>query len=68
MHWLSRALRRRTERGAATVEFALVSLPMFILILGLIQYGWYFYVAQNTSSAASQRRAAARGRGLLDRQ
>ena len=53
MHWLTRALRRRSQRGAATVEFALVSIPMFVLVLGLIQYGWYFYVAQNTSSAAS---------------
>jgi Flp pilus assembly protein TadG len=53
MHWVARAPRRRTERGAATVEFALVSIPMFVLILGLMQYGWYFYVAQNTSSAAA---------------
>jgi Flp pilus assembly protein TadG len=54
MHWVARALRRRrSQRGAATVEFALVSIPMMVLMLGLMQYGWYFYVAQNTSSSAA---------------
>ena len=53
MHWVTRALRRRRERGAATVEFALVSIPMMVLMLGLMQYGWYFYVASTTSHAAS---------------
>lgn len=53
MRLVTRALRRRADRGAATVEFALVSIPMMVLMLGLIQYGWYFYVAQNASSAAA---------------
>lgn len=45
--------RGRGEDGAATVEFALVSIPALILALGLIQYGWYFYVAETASGAAS---------------
>jgi Flp pilus assembly protein TadG len=53
MHWVARALRRRTERGAVAVEFALICVPFIVLIFGLIQYGWYFYVASTTSGAAS---------------
>ncbi len=44
--------RRRTQRGASAVEFSLVMLPLFYLIFGIIQYGWYFYVAETTSGAA----------------
>src|SRR5690349_24044718 len=28
-------------------------LAFFTFVVGMIQYGWYFYVAQNTSGAAS---------------
>lgn len=45
--------RRRDQGGAAAVEFALIMIPFFVLVLGLIEYGWYFYVAQNTSGAVS---------------
>lgn len=45
--------RRRGENGAAAVEFALIMIPFFVMIFGLIEYGWYFYVGQNTSGAAS---------------
>jgi Flp pilus assembly protein TadG len=44
-------LRRRDDRGAAAVEFALVLIPMLYLVFGLIQYGWYFYAMQSGSSA-----------------
>jgi Flp pilus assembly protein TadG len=45
--------KRRDERGASAVEFALIMIPFFVMILGLIEYGWYFYVAQNTSGATT---------------
>jgi Flp pilus assembly protein TadG len=45
--------RRRDQGGAAAVEFGLIMIPFFVLVFGLIEYGWYFYVAQNTSGAAS---------------
>jgi len=32
------------ERGTAVVEFALVSSIFFLLILGIIEFGWYFFV------------------------
>lgn len=50
---LKTRLRRRDDEGAAAVEFALILIPFMVLIFGLIEYGWYFYVAQNTSGAAS---------------
>ena len=46
-------LRRGNEQGAAAVEFALIMPILLVLLFGIIQYGWYFYVAQNTSGAAS---------------
>jgi Flp pilus assembly protein TadG len=50
---LKSRLRRRNEDGAAAVEFALIMIPFAVLLFGLIEYGWYFYVGQNTSGAAS---------------
>jgi Flp pilus assembly protein TadG len=44
---------RRREDGASAVEFAFVSIPFILLVIGMIQYGWYFYVSQSTGGAAS---------------
>lgn len=38
----------RSERGAAALEFALVSLPLLTLLLGMIQYGLFFNESLNT--------------------
>jgi hypothetical protein len=40
--------RRRDRRGAAAVEFALVSVLLFPLLLGIIQYGLFFNDSINT--------------------
>lgn len=45
--------RRRDEDGASAVEFGLVVIPFLVLTLGMIQYGWYFYVSQTTGGAAN---------------
>lgn len=45
--------RRQEQRGTSTVEFALISVPLILLLFGIIQYGWYFYVAETASGAAS---------------
>lgn len=61
-----RTLRRQhTEQGAAAVEFALVALPLFLVLFGIIQYGLLFYQVQGAASAAKDaaRWAAA---GILD--
>ncbi len=47
--------RRGNEDGAAAVEFALIfSLVLVPLLMGMLQYGWYFYSSQVTSSAARE--------------
>jgi Flp pilus assembly protein TadG len=46
----ARSLRRRGQRGAAAVEFALVSLVLFPILLGMIDYGLWF----NDSISARQ--------------
>lgn len=45
--------RRRDEHGASAVEFALVLVPILVILFGLIQYGLYFYSAQSGSQAAN---------------
>ncbi len=49
-----RTRRAAGERGAAALEFGLIFGIVFIpLVLGVISYGWYFYVAQTTGAASS---------------
>jgi len=51
---LERLRARREQRGAAALEFGLIAGTIFIpLLLGVIQYSWYFHVAQTTGSAAT---------------
>ena len=45
---------RRAERGLALVEFAL-TVPLFlVLLLGMLDYGYYFYVAVGATNAARE--------------
>ena len=44
---------RRDERGATAVEFALILVPLLVVIFGLVQYGLYFYSAQSASNTAN---------------
>src|SRR4051812_23955890 len=52
-HW-SMLRRRHSQRGSAAVGFALVMVPLITLLLGTIQFGWYFYTAQSASSGARE--------------
>ena len=50
----SRSRDRQSQSGAAALEFGLIVGTLLIpLLLGVIQYGWYFYVAQTTGGAAT---------------
>lgn len=48
--------RRRCQRGAEMVEFAILGLLLFTLILGLIDFGWAF--SQNLSVKHAAREGA----------
>lgn len=42
------------DDGAAAVEFALVSLPLFLLLFGIIQYGFIFFEVQGAASTVKE--------------
>lgn len=43
---------KKSERGAAAVEFALVMMPLLALVFGAIQYGFYFWAMQGGNDVA----------------
>lgn len=51
-------MRRRDERGATALEFGLVAPLLFMMIFGLIQYGYLFWSL--TTASATAREAARR--------
>lgn len=55
----ARARKRRTESGAAAVEFALVSPLLFALIFGIIGYGYMLSFRQGISQGAAEGARAA---------
>jgi Flp pilus assembly protein TadG len=57
----NKAMRRR--RGIVAVEFALVGSLLFMILIGLIDYGWIFLKAQQLTLAA---RHGARAAALAD--
>ena len=38
-----RRFGRRSERGAALVEFALIAMPLFLILFGTIEFGWAMF-------------------------
>lgn len=50
-------IRRRTRRrgrGAVAIEFALVLPILLILLLGMMDYGWYFFCQLTVTNAARE--------------
>jgi Flp pilus assembly protein TadG len=54
-----RTLARRSSRGAAAVEFALVAIPLLIIVFGVITYGYMLSFRQSVSQAAAEGARAA---------
>ena len=52
---------RRSESGAAAVEFALVILPLVFILYGLIAFGMMFALKQSMTNAASDAARSAIG-------
>ncbi len=46
--------RRRDDRGAVAVEFALVFPLLVLIVFAIIQYGFYFWGMQGGSAAARE--------------
>ena len=45
---------RRTDRGAAAVEFALILIPLIWIVFGIIDYGFMLSFRQQVSQAADE--------------
>lgn len=56
---------RRGDDGAAAVEFALVSVLLFTVLFGILQYGYYFYQL-SSANAASREAARLAATGVAD--
>ena len=61
---VSRRGKVRGEDGAAAVEFAIVSILFFMLVFGIIDFGFAFHSWNNTANAA--REGARRGAVTYD--
>ena len=51
---ISRRARRRDERGAAVVEFAIASMVLLVLLFGIISYGYALSFKQGLTQAAAE--------------
>jgi Flp pilus assembly protein TadG len=45
---------RHDERGVAAVEFALIMVPLLVIVFGIIEYSFYFWSMQGGADAARQ--------------
>ena len=66
---MKRQNKDRWKRGSSAVEFALALPVFFLLVIGIIEFGWYFFV-QHTLQYATREgmRLALVGRQLTDPQ
>jgi len=56
---MKRFLARTRARGVAAIEFALVAMLFCILLFGMIDYGWYFFVDLVSTNAVREGARAA---------
>jgi Flp pilus assembly protein TadG len=59
---MGRICRHRPDRGAAAVEFALVLVPLLLIVFGMVDFGRaYFYKVTVANAAHEGARASALG-------
>ena len=46
--------RLRSDRGAAAVEFAIVSMLLITLLMGILEFGYAFFLQGNIAGAARE--------------
>lgn len=46
--------RPKLQRGSAAVEFAVVLLPLMLVLLGIMEYGWIFLQEFNVADAVRE--------------
>lgn len=64
----SRLLRARPDEGAAAVEFAIIMVPLLVLLFGILGYGYMLSFRQSVTQAAAEgARAAAVAPASADR-
>ena len=56
-------VRRRDHEGAAAVEFAIIMIPLFLLLFGIIEFGLAYNRQQGMHAAGAGRRAGGLHRG-----
>jgi Flp pilus assembly protein TadG len=51
---MAKSLLRRGQRGVAVVETAITLIPFLVLLFGVIEAGWFFYVQVTLNNAARE--------------
>lgn len=46
--------RRRSDQGAALVEFALIAAPLLLILFGTIEFGWSFFQLNDVRHGARE--------------
>ena len=66
--WLSK-IHRANARGHTTIEMSLLMLPFLLLIMGVMEFGWYYFHQHSIQFATREgMRLALVGEVLLDEQ
>jgi hypothetical protein len=52
--WVARQRRGRGDRGVALVEFAIIMPVLFLLLFGIMEFGWAFYQSVDARHGARE--------------
>lgn len=54
MNWIHKRIERSRKRGAEVLEMALMMPILLLLIFGMIEFGYFFYLQHNLQAAARE--------------